>query len=154
MFSLTVLFISANFIKKVYTFWSTCISFVYRCIFLWKIPTTYMQVTQVFFLPQDDCLFCFNGFFFFSNFLCCFVRIEKNTLHHVLSCVVFMLNFFVASLILHLQCKATTCCMEELRIWLIADYMLSLSCQNMVEKLQGLGQEPDNKIQFGTPIRY
>ncbi|XP_020618463.1 WD repeat-containing protein 62-like isoform X1 [Orbicella faveolata] len=25
--------------------------------------------------------------------------------------------------------------------------------QNMVEKLQGLGQEPDNKIQFGTPIR-
>ncbi|KAJ7357498.1 mitogen-activated protein kinase binding protein 1 [Desmophyllum pertusum] len=25
--------------------------------------------------------------------------------------------------------------------------------QNMVEKLQALGQEPDNKIQFGTPIR-
>jgi len=42
--------------------------------------------------------------------------------------------------------------MEELRIWLIADYMLSF--QNMVEKLQGLGQEPDNKIHFGTPIRY
>ena len=59
-------FISANFIKKIYTFWSTCISFVYRCIFLWKIPTTYMQVTQVF-LSQDDCLFCFNGFFSFQT---------------------------------------------------------------------------------------
>lgn len=44
--------------------------------------------------------------------------------------------------------------MIELRHWSIADHILLLSCQNMVEKLQGLGQEPDNKIQFGTPIRY
>lgn len=94
MFSLTVLSISANFIKKIYTFWSTCISFVYRCIFLWKIPTTYMQVTQVFFLSQDDFVYFVLMGFFFSNFLCCFLRIEKTHLHHVLSCVVFMLNFF------------------------------------------------------------
>ena len=93
MFSLTVLFISANFIKKIYTFWSTCISFVYRCIFLWKIPTTYMQVTQVF-LSQDDCLFCFNGFFFLFKLPMLFSKNRKNTLHHALSCVVFMLNFF------------------------------------------------------------
>ena len=112
-----------------------------------------MQVTQVF-LSQDDCLFCFNGFFFFSNFLCCFLRIEKHSSSRPILCGFYVNMFFVASLILHLQCKATTGCLKELRIWLIADYMLSLSCQNMVEKLQGLGQEPDNKIQFGTPIRY
>lgn len=92
MFSLTVLSISANFIEKIYIYmYFLCLQ---MHLFVENPHNIYAGNTSFFFCRRMTLLILFWWFFFFSNFLCCFLRIEKTHLHHVLSCVVFMLNFF------------------------------------------------------------
>ena len=39
-------------------------------------------------------------------------------------------------------------------VWFANVSIVCFFPQNMVEKLHVLGEEPENKIEFGTPIRY